>query len=70
MTTNLQVNDQFPDNAGVGMIAKDGADDEVFFHFTALPGQGYRTIRPATAVKFEVVESRNGLTDRNIQQIR
>jgi cold shock CspA family protein/peroxiredoxin len=57
-------------NAGVGMIARDGSDDDVFFHFTALPGQGYRTIRPGTVVKFEIVESRNGLTARNIQQIR
>ncbi len=56
-------------NAGVGMIARDGSDDDVFFHFTALPGQGYRTIRPGTVVKFEMVESRNGLTARNIQRI-
>jgi cold shock CspA family protein/peroxiredoxin len=56
-------------NAGVGMIARDGSDDDVFFHFTALPGQGYRTIRPGIAVKFEMVESRNGLTARNIQRI-
>src|SRR5258708_40026143 len=27
-------------NAGVGMIARDGSGEEVFFHFTALPGQG------------------------------
>jgi cold shock CspA family protein/peroxiredoxin len=56
-------------NAGVGMIARDGSDDDVFFHFTALPGQGYRTIRPGTVVKFEIVESRAGLTARNIQRI-
>ncbi len=57
-------------NAGVGAIAQDGSGDEVFFHFTALPGQGYRTIRPGVAVKFEIVESRTGLTARNIQQIK
>jgi len=54
-------------NAGVGMIARDGTGEEVFFHFTALPGQGYRTIRAGTAVKFELVESSHGLTARNIQ---
>jgi cold shock CspA family protein/peroxiredoxin len=54
-------------NAGIGMIARDGTGDEVFFHFTALPGQGYRTIRAGTAVKFELVEGRHGLTARNIQ---
>ena len=56
-------------SAGVGMIARAGSDDDVFFHFTALPGQGYRTIRPGTPVQFEVVETRTGPTARNIQQI-
>jgi cold shock CspA family protein len=41
----------------------------VFFHFTALPGQGYRTIKPGVPVKFEVVENSTGQTARNIQQI-
>jgi peroxiredoxin/cold shock CspA family protein len=54
-------------NAGVGMIARDGTGDEVFFHFTALPGQGYRTIRAGTPVKFELLESSHGPTARNIQ---
>jgi len=59
-------------NAGIGMIARDGSgesSDDVFFHFTALPGQGYRTIRPGTAVKFEIVENKTGLSARNIQKI-
>jgi peroxiredoxin/cold shock CspA family protein len=59
----------FDFNAGVGVIARDGSGDEIFFHFTALPGQGYRTIRPATPVKFEIVENNTGLTARNIQRI-
>jgi cold shock CspA family protein len=49
------------------MIARAESGEEVFFHFTAIPEQGYRTIRARTAVKFELVESRAGLTARNIQ---
>jgi len=56
-------------NAGAGMIVRAGSGDEVFFHFTALPGQGYRTIRPGMQVKFELVETRTGLTARNVQEI-
>ena len=56
-------------NAGIGMIARDGSGDDVFFHFTALPGQGYRTIKPGVPVKFEVVENSTGPTAHNIQQI-
>jgi cold shock CspA family protein/peroxiredoxin len=57
-------------NAGIGMIAQAGSGDEVFFHFTALPGQGYRTIKPGTQVQFELVETRSGPTARNIQPIK
>ncbi len=57
-------------NAGIGMIAREGSAEDVFFHFTALPGQGYRTIRPGIPVQFEVVETRTGPTARNIQQIK
>lgn len=59
----------FDRNAGIGMIARDGSEEDVFFHFSALPGQGYRTIRPGVAVKFEVVAGRTGPTARNIQPI-
>lgn len=59
----------FDFQAGVGMIVRDESGEEVFFHFTALPGQGYRTIRPGTSVQFEVVENQTGLAARNIQQI-
>jgi cold shock CspA family protein/peroxiredoxin len=57
-------------HAGIGMISRDESGDDVFFHFTALPGQGYRTIRSGVPVKFEVVETRTGLTARNVQQIK
>lgn len=60
----------FDPNAGIGMIAREESGEDVFFHFTALPGQGYRTIKPGVPVKFEVVEHSTGPTARNIQQIK
>jgi cold shock CspA family protein/peroxiredoxin len=58
----------FDIEAGVGMIASDVSDDGVFFHFTAIPGDGYRTLRAGTPVRFEVVKSKGGLTARNVQK--
>jgi cold shock CspA family protein/peroxiredoxin len=58
----------FDAEAGVGMIASDVSDGDVFFHFTAIPGEGYRTVRPGASVSFEVVESKAGLTARNVQE--
>ena len=54
---------------GVGMIATDAivSGEDVFFHFTAIPGQGYRTITPGSRVRFEVVENASGPSARNIQ---
>ena len=57
----------FDFDTGNGAIAKD-TGEEVFFNFTAIPGKGYRTIKPGIPVKFEVIESKFGLTARNIQQ--
>ncbi|HYU74250.1 MAG TPA: cold shock domain-containing protein [Ktedonobacteraceae bacterium] len=59
----------FDTNAGIGMIARAETGEDVFFHFTAIPGQGYRTIRPGSTVKFEIVESKAGPTARNVQQV-
>jgi len=53
---------------GNGTIARDDDDEAVFFNFTAIPGAGYRTMRPGTRVAFEVVAGRGGPTARNVQR--
>ena len=58
----------FDAEAGVGVIASDVSDDDVFFHFTAIPGEGYRTVRPGASVSLAVVESGAGLTARNVRE--
>ena len=60
----------FDTQSGNGVIARDDSSEDIFFNFTAIPGEGYRTIRPGIAVQFEVVENKTGPTARNIQQIR
>jgi cold shock CspA family protein len=58
----------FDVGAGVGWISTEDADD-VFFSFTAIPGEGYRTLRPGTPVGFELVENETGPTARNVQRV-
>lgn len=59
---------QFSFETGNGFITRtDDSQAEVFFNFTAIPGQGYRTIKPGTSVQFEVVETKAGLSARNVQ---
>jgi len=50
---------------GYGMI--DTEEGEVFFNFTAIPGEGYRTIKPGTRIKFEQQSTNRGMVARNIQ---
>ncbi len=55
--------------AGSGTIARDDGGEDVFFNFTAIPGEGYRTLRPGTPVEFEIVEGKFGLSARNVQKV-
>lgn len=56
-------------NIGNGLIDWNG--QEVFFNFTTIPGQGYRTLKPGIVVQFEWVENnKTGLTARNIPVIK
>ncbi len=58
----------FDIKAGNGLITKDDGGEDIFFNFTAIPGQGYRTLQAGALVWFELVESKFGLTARNVQQ--
>ena len=56
--------------SGNGWISRDAGGPDVFFNFTAIPGEGYRTVRPGTSVEFEVVEhEEGGPTARNVREI-
>jgi cold shock CspA family protein/peroxiredoxin len=58
----------FDVDAGVGTISTDGSEEDAFFSFTAIPGEGYRTLGPGTPVEFEVVDHPTGPTARNVQE--
>lgn len=57
----------FDFKTGNGAIARCGDSQEIFFNFTAIPGEGYRTIAPGTKVKFEIITSEFGISARNVQ---
>ena len=56
--------------AGIGTIRDETLKQDVFFHFTAIPGEGYRTLKPGTKVAFEVVDNPTGPSARNVQQTK
>lgn len=59
----------FDDSAGYGMILRDDTAEEVFVHFTAIPGEGYRRLTPGSAVRFELVQTETATVARNVQEV-
>ncbi|KAF3884444.1 MULTISPECIES: cold shock domain-containing protein [Nostocales] len=54
---------------GNGAIGRNDGGEDVFFNFTAIPGEGYRTISAGTAVKFELAQSQFGWVARNVRSM-
>ncbi|MEX0731885.1 MAG: cold-shock protein [Aquisalimonadaceae bacterium] len=50
----------FDAGKGYGFIARESGDD-VFVHFRAIRGEGYRSLEDGQRVEFNVVEGQKGL---------
>ena len=57
----------FNSEKGFGFIERDGGDD-VFVHFSAIQGEGYKTLEEGQAVTFEIVEGQRGPQAANVQK--
>ncbi|MBM3498926.1 MAG: cold-shock protein [Armatimonadetes bacterium] len=55
----------FNDSKGFGFIETEGSED-VFVHFSAIQGEGYRTLKEGAEVEFEIVPDRKGPRAENV----
>jgi cold shock protein len=55
----------FNDAKGYGFITTDEGQD-VFVHFSAIQGNGFRSLAEGSAVEFEVVQGPKGLQASNV----
>ena len=53
---------------GFGFISREGGDD-VFVHFSAIEGTGYKTLEEGQRVEFEVGPGRKGDEARNVRVV-
>lgn len=55
----------FNDTKGYGFIAQDGGED-VFVHYSAISGEGYRSLTEGSRVEFDVESSGKGPRAANV----
>jgi CspA family cold shock protein len=58
----------FNSEKGFGFIAREGSDD-VFVHFSAIQGDGYRSLEEGQRVEFDVAPGRKGEEAQNVRPI-
>ena len=57
----------FNDSKGFGFISREGGDD-VFVHFSAIAGDGFKSLQEGDKVTFEITEGAKGLQATNVQK--
>lgn len=55
----------FNESKGFGFIEQESGDD-VFVHFSAIQGDGFKTLTEGQAVEFEVTSDAKGLRATNV----
>jgi CspA family cold shock protein len=58
----------FNSEKGYGFISRDGGKD-VFVHFSAIQGNGYRTLEEGQKVEFEVGPGKKGEEARDVRVV-
>jgi len=58
----------FNDAKGYGFIARDGGED-VFVHYSAIEGGGFRTLRENDRVEFAVEQGPKGLQATHVRPL-
>jgi CspA family cold shock protein len=58
----------FSAEKGYGFISQDGGQD-VFVHYSAIEGGGYRNLEENETVEFEVTQGPKGLQATNVRRV-
>ncbi len=57
----------FNDSKGFGFIKPDGGGEDLFAHFSAIQGSGFKTLKENQKVSFDIVKGPKGNQASNIK---
>lgn len=57
----------FNNAKGWGFLTTEGTSEDIFVHFSAINGTGYKTLNPGQIVEFDLVKGERGLHAANIK---
>ena len=58
----------FNDSKGFGFIEQDTGED-IFVHFSAIEGEGYKSLSDGQQVEFEYIDTPKGLQATKVQKV-
>lgn len=58
----------FNDSKGFGFLEQEDGED-VFCHFSAITGEGFKSLQEGDAVEFEITKGPKGLQAANVRKI-
>ena len=56
----------FNDSKGFGFISPEGGGEDLFAHFSAIQGQGFKTLKEGQRVTFDITNGPKGQQASNI----
>lgn len=59
----------FNDSKGFGFITGDGIDKDIFVHYSAIQGEGFKSLDEGAKVSFELVEGPKGPLATNVMRV-
>lgn len=59
----------FNDDKGFGFIALEDGSKDVFVHYSAIAGDGFKTLNEGDRVEFDIVDGDKGPAAANVQKI-